>query len=564
MTERVIALIDMDCFYCQVESRENPDLKGKPSAVVQYNAWKGGGIIAVNYEARDFGVTRNMRGDDAKAKCPDVVLVKVPEVRGKADLTKYRNAGKEVIQVLLQFGAIVERASIDEAYIDLTALVDEKMNAMKITHEDLPNSFVIGSEESKEAWLNEVFNEENLRSDDVRLAIGAKIVEDMRAEVFKQTQFRCSAGIAHNKVLAKLTCGIHKPNKQTVLPQNQVASLFQKIKVGKVRGLGGKLGDVVTEELNCKTMADLSTLSLIELRRHFDEKTTNWLYNIAKGIDHEEVKERDLPKSIGCGKNFRGPEMLDTREKVEKWMGTLCEELSERLYRDQDENGRVAKSLHVGIIQENSGQMSRSGPLYSYDPGKIASQALLLIAKTNELPSTDANWRPKLKNMSISASKFDENAASAHTQSITTFFNKADKMKTPATTIVDDDDSSSVSVKEAVPKHDDLQIPDETDEATPEGVESAIEAKPVIPAEEPEIELVKCEKCSQNISPFELPEHLDYHMAKELQDQLRRENMGPAPSGQSNFGSNKRKGQAVQKVADAKKQKTIASFFAKK
>ena len=42
----------------QVESRENPSLRGKPSAVVQYNSWKGGGIIAVNYEARAAGVTR--------------------------------------------------------------------------------------------------------------------------------------------------------------------------------------------------------------------------------------------------------------------------------------------------------------------------------------------------------------------------------------------------------------------------------------------------------------------------------------------------------------------------
>jgi hypothetical protein len=45
-------------------------------------------IIAVNYEARNFGVTRNMRGDEARKKCPNIVLVHVPEVRGKADLTK--------------------------------------------------------------------------------------------------------------------------------------------------------------------------------------------------------------------------------------------------------------------------------------------------------------------------------------------------------------------------------------------------------------------------------------------------------------------------------------------
>ena len=59
----------------------------------------------------------------------------------------------------------------------------------------------------------------------------------MRAEIFMQTNFRCSAGISHNKVLAKLCAGLHKPNKQTVLTQEQVPTLFKKINIGKVRGL---------------------------------------------------------------------------------------------------------------------------------------------------------------------------------------------------------------------------------------------------------------------------------------------------------------------------------------
>ena len=132
MTQRIVALIDMDCFYCQVESRLDASLVGKPMAVVQYNPWKGGGIIAVNYEARACGVTRRMRGDEAKAKCDGMILVTVPEVRGKADLTKYRDAGAEVIQVLLQFHGKVERASVDEAYVDITQMVETELE--KLVH----------------------------------------------------------------------------------------------------------------------------------------------------------------------------------------------------------------------------------------------------------------------------------------------------------------------------------------------------------------------------------------------------------------------------------------------
>ena len=61
-----------------------------------------------------------MRGDDAKEKCPDVNVIYVQENRGKADLTVYREAGAEVIKVLSTFSDSLERASIDEAYLDLS------------------------------------------------------------------------------------------------------------------------------------------------------------------------------------------------------------------------------------------------------------------------------------------------------------------------------------------------------------------------------------------------------------------------------------------------------------
>ena len=65
-----------------------------------------------------------MRGDEAKRKCPDIVLVPVEENRGKADLTVFREAGAEVMEVLATFVEDLERASIDEAYMDLTSKIN--------------------------------------------------------------------------------------------------------------------------------------------------------------------------------------------------------------------------------------------------------------------------------------------------------------------------------------------------------------------------------------------------------------------------------------------------------
>ena len=87
------------------------------------------------------------------------------------------------------------------------------------------------------------------------------------------------------------------------------------------------------------------------------------------------AQERDLPKSIGCSKSFRGPEMLDTRAGVEHWISQLAEEVCERLEKDRKFNNRVARGLHVGVgCEGDRGYVSRAGPLASYDAAKISRQ----------------------------------------------------------------------------------------------------------------------------------------------------------------------------------------------
>lgn len=81
----------------------------------------------MNYAARAEGVTRHMRGDEAKEHCPEIELVKVPKVHEKADLSKYRNAGKQVAAVLQTYTPLLTRASIDEAYLDLTEQVQNRL-----------------------------------------------------------------------------------------------------------------------------------------------------------------------------------------------------------------------------------------------------------------------------------------------------------------------------------------------------------------------------------------------------------------------------------------------------
>ncbi|XP_043541514.1 DNA polymerase eta-like [Chiloscyllium plagiosum] len=255
--ERVVALIDMDCFYVQVEQKNNPELKGKPCAVVQYKTWQGGGIIAVSYEARAYGVTRGMRGQEAKKKCPQLQLARIPEAHGKADLSKYREASVQVLSVLSRF-AVIERASIDEVFVDLTAAARDracKLEGQRIDHGLLPTTFIQGfpqhaqaeqcgepavpREQARrvglDAWLDSLpLSTRDGDSPELQLTAGALIVEEMRAAVEHETGYRCSAGVSHNKVLAKLSCGLNKPNRQTVLPMCSVPRLFDSLPICKM------------------------------------------------------------------------------------------------------------------------------------------------------------------------------------------------------------------------------------------------------------------------------------------------------------------------------------------
>lgn len=106
----------------------------------------------------------------------------------------------------------------------------------------------------------------------LRLLVGASFANKIRIAIKEETGYECSAGIAHNKILAKLACGLNKPNKQTILPFNQVSDLFAKLPISKLRGLGGKFGEDVCNRCNATNIGDLTKFTESELQEMFDVK----------------------------------------------------------------------------------------------------------------------------------------------------------------------------------------------------------------------------------------------------------------------------------------------------
>ncbi|KAL4428594.1 hypothetical protein ABPG77_008906 [Micractinium sp. CCAP 211/92] len=364
---KAICHVDLDAFYSQVEVKQHPELRSKPVGVVQYNPFgnletrrpdenrvmndSNGSLIAVSYEARAQGVKRNMRGNEARAACPDIQLVQVPTAHGKADLTLYRSEGKRVLDILARL-AKTERASIDECYLDLTEEAQRRLEACggvpplpcnaEQVHVMADAGFVGAA-----SWWQRPQHE--WRPGERLLACAAAAVADLREAVRRELGYTCSAGIAHTKLMAKLCSGLHKPAQQTVLPADAVPILLGPLPIPKLRGLGGKFGEQVMSELGIGTVGELASTPLPRLEAVFGEKDAQLLAALARGITDDTVEERKLAKSVSCGKTFRGRQALRDLHAVHTWLLELAGELSERIEADREDNNRVPTLLTVSF-----------------------------------------------------------------------------------------------------------------------------------------------------------------------------------------------------------------------
>jgi DNA polymerase eta len=152
----------------------------------------------------------------------------------------------------------VEKASIDEVFLDLSAQVHQillqQFPELTKQPDDLEQCLPLPSFTSPLDWEDDHvvhLESADLRPDwdDIGLNIGAGIVRGVRTQILKQIRYIYSAGIARKKMLAKLGAGFKKPNQQTVIPTQAICSFLANHvgKVTKIAGLGGKLGQQVTD-----------------------------------------------------------------------------------------------------------------------------------------------------------------------------------------------------------------------------------------------------------------------------------------------------------------------------
>lgn len=361
---RVVALCDSDAFYAACERVR---LELDPSVPIVVQQWES--LIAVSYPAREFGISRMDKIKDAKKKCPNLLAVHVATYKEgekepgywenvdtrthKVSLDLYRRESNKIITMFkeaLPTGEI-EKASIDEAFIDFTRPVREKLLErypyLAEAPTDVPNGMdsplppppPIKWNDLGTALLPEGTDDAGKNSDievdgsatwhDVALSIAAELMRNIREDIHSKLGYTTSAGIARNKFLAKLCASYKKPNSQTILRNQAIPNYLHPIPFQKIRFLGGKLGDALAKEYDVSTVGDLLTVSLDEMQSKFGENAL-WVYELLRGIDRTEVKEKSaLFKSMLASKNL--PKPITQPSDGHQWIRVLAAELALRL-----------------------------------------------------------------------------------------------------------------------------------------------------------------------------------------------------------------------------------------
>lgn len=264
---RIVFHVDLDSFYTAVEVREHPELRGRPVIVgADPRDGKGRGVVmAASYEARALGVKAGVPISIAWRKLPDAVYK-------RPNYELYGTVSESVMNTLREFADRFEQASIDEAYMDVSAKTtwaDARAHAMAV----------------KEA---------------VRTREG----------------LTCSVGIAPNKSTAKIAASQQKPDGLTIVPPDRVQPFLAPLPVNAISGVGEKT-ERVLEELGIRTIGDLAAFPGKDLTKVLGRNAV-WLWGIAQGAEELPVEERPDPKSIGVERTFE--------RDVEDW-GTIVETL---------------------------------------------------------------------------------------------------------------------------------------------------------------------------------------------------------------------------------------------
>lgn len=319
--DRRVAHVDMDAFFASCELSQYPELRGRPMVVAGGRShaprvnergtrefstlrdYVGRGVLTTaTYEARALGVHSAMPAMKAARLAPDAVLL-------PTNFDLYRRYSRLFKDAVRSISSVVEDVGIDEVYADVSLLPD-----------------------------------------------GARsIALRMKAAVFEATGLTCSVGVAPNKLLAKLSSGMQKPDGITVLTMDDLAARVWPMRADRINGIGPKSAAKL-EDLGISTIGEIAAQDKVWLVDRFGKSYGTWLHNVSHGLDDRRVITDSEPVSISRETTFeRNLHAVRDRAELRRIFTLLCEQVSADLQR----KGYVGRTIGIKLRFDNFKTVTR-------------------------------------------------------------------------------------------------------------------------------------------------------------------------------------------------------------
>jgi len=304
---RRILHMDMDAFFAAVEQKRRPELAGKPVVVGGGGDPTRRGVVSTaNYEARKFGVHSAMPLRTAYKLCPKAIFLPV-------DYEEYSRVSGIVKNVLREFSPVMEDVGIDEAYLDISGLVQKP----------------------------------------------EEIAADIKRRVREETGLTCSIGIAQNKLLAKIASDMQKPDGLTIIGEGDVEKKIWPLPVRKLYGIGPKT-ETHLKTMEIYTIGELASIHPDILIQHFGNSYGSYLYEASRGVDESPLVTHWEPKSTSRETTFEHD--VTDWQVLAKTLVELVKEVTDDIRERHYKSKTVTVKLRYGNFETYTRAKTVSAP----------------------------------------------------------------------------------------------------------------------------------------------------------------------------------------------------------
>lgn len=313
----------------------------------------------------------------------------------KVSLDPYRRELRKIIKILKRECDLVEKASVDECYLDFGRLVYGKVvELFPELSQLLPDDTLppVPTDLPKELhWVGEIMPtlteeqekiekkaENDLESpnppiydwDDICILVGSQIMYKIRGEVYKELKYTTSGGLASSKPTAKLAGGFIKPDMQTIVRNRLTFHFLKYFELVDFTLMGGKTGEIALEKLQVPSDANSITYirenwELQDMKKEFpnEEPLAEKIYELVRGTNQLQLKLRTDVKSMMSRKNFVGRYPVKTLGDAHDWIKVYLGDIYGRLIELDDEN------MNVSMLQKSEGEK-----IFIYRPRTVSLQ----------------------------------------------------------------------------------------------------------------------------------------------------------------------------------------------